>query len=87
MPSYLARNGYGKTGRDRSNVALVVPVVGDDLSHDRARDWWRRTLSEPGSTAERLYRRRGWQLVGTVDDYAAMPDGRLAPTTFMTKHL
>jgi GNAT superfamily N-acetyltransferase len=133
----------------------------DDLSHDQARDWWRRALSEPdsltwaaftadervvgavrlilatlpnarhraqvakllvhrdarglgcatalltaleetartlgrhvlvldtqtGSTAEGLYRRRGWQLVGTVDDYAAMPDGRLAPTTFMTKQL
>ena len=43
--------------------------------------------TQTGSTAERLYRRRGWQLVGTVDNYAAMPDGRLAPTTFMTKHL
>ncbi|MDF2144843.1 GNAT family N-acetyltransferase [Knoellia sp. p5-6-4] len=40
-----------------------------------------------GSPAERLYARQGWSVVGVVDDYAALPDGRLAGTTIMAKRL
>ncbi|NJC73167.1 GNAT family N-acetyltransferase [Planosporangium thailandense] len=43
--------------------------------------------TQTGSPAERLYERLGWQRVGVVDDYAATPDGRLDPTTIMTKRL
>lgn len=39
------------------------------------------------SPAQRLYASAGWQVVGVVDDYAAMPDGSLAQTTYMSKRL
>lgn len=40
-----------------------------------------------GGDAERLYQRAGWQRVGTVPQYALMPDGALCGTTFFYKHL
>lgn len=40
-----------------------------------------------GGDAERLYQRAGWQHVGVIPDYALMPDGKLAGTTFFFKHL
>jgi ribosomal protein S18 acetylase RimI-like enzyme len=43
--------------------------------------------TQSGSPAERLYERQGWSIVGVVDDYAALPDGRLAGTTIMAKRL
>lgn len=39
------------------------------------------------SPAQRLYESVGWTVVGVVDDYAAMPDGSLAPTTYMSRRL
>jgi GNAT superfamily N-acetyltransferase len=43
--------------------------------------------TETGSRAERCYAGWGWEPVGVVDRYAAAPDGRLVPTTYMAKHL
>lgn len=40
-----------------------------------------------GGDAERLYARAGWQRVGTVPNYALMPDGSLCGTTFFHKQL
>jgi GNAT superfamily N-acetyltransferase len=40
-----------------------------------------------GSDADRLYRSLGWTEVGSVPNYAAMPDGPLAPTTFFYREL
>lgn len=40
-----------------------------------------------GSPAQRLYESAGWSVVGVVEDYAAMPDGSLAPTTVMSRRL
>jgi GNAT superfamily N-acetyltransferase len=40
-----------------------------------------------GGAAERLYERAGWQRVGTVPNYALMPDGRFCGTTFFHKQL
>lgn len=40
-----------------------------------------------GGDAERLYTRAGWQRVGTVPNYALMPDGALCGTTFFCKEL
>ena len=40
-----------------------------------------------GGDAERLYQRAGWQRVGTVPNYALMPDGRFCGTTFFHKQL
>ena len=36
----------------------------------------------PGTDAERLYRRLGWQSAGIIPDYALFPDGRLTATRF-----
>ena len=40
-----------------------------------------------GGDAERLYARAGWQRVGSVPNYALMPDGALCATTFFHKPL
>ena len=40
-----------------------------------------------GSEADRLYRSLGWSEVGSVPNYAAMPDGSLEPTTFFYREL
>ena len=40
-----------------------------------------------GGDAERLYERAGWQRVGSVPNYALMPDGRFCGTTFFHKQL
>jgi len=44
-------------------------------------------LDTANPDAERLYERAGWTRVGTVPDYALMPDGRLCDTTFFHKRL
>jgi GNAT superfamily N-acetyltransferase len=57
---------------------------------EAARELGRHVLvldTQTGSLAEGIYQRRGWQRVGTIEDFAATPDGRLASTTFMTKRL
>lgn len=38
-----------------------------------------------GSPAEFVYQRLGWQKVGEIPDYAAMPDGELRPTAYYYK--
>jgi GNAT superfamily N-acetyltransferase len=40
-----------------------------------------------GSDAERLYARLGWVRIGVVPNYALMPDGRSAATTYFYKPL
>ncbi|KAA1013796.1 GNAT family N-acetyltransferase [Paraburkholderia panacisoli] len=40
-----------------------------------------------GGDAERLYERSGWRRVGTVPNYALMPNGELCATTFFCKQL
>ena len=40
-----------------------------------------------GSAADALYRKRGWQAVGEIPDYALDPDGTLAACTFYWKRL
>ncbi|MBI1340503.1 GNAT family N-acetyltransferase [bacterium] len=40
-----------------------------------------------GSNADRMYRRAGWTRVGEIPDFAAMPDGVLAPTTYFYKRV
>ncbi|QCX50398.1 GNAT family N-acetyltransferase [Ralstonia pseudosolanacearum] len=40
-----------------------------------------------GGDAERLYLRTGWQRVGTVPNYALMPDGAFCGTTFYCRQL
>lgn len=40
-----------------------------------------------GGDAERLYTRAGWQRVGSVPNFALMPDGALCGTTFFHRQL
>jgi GNAT superfamily N-acetyltransferase len=40
-----------------------------------------------GSDADHLYRALGWTEVGSVPNYAGMPDGTLAPTTIFYREL
>ena len=40
-----------------------------------------------GGDAERLYARAGWQRVGSVPNFALMPDGALCGTTFFHRQL
>lgn len=40
-----------------------------------------------GGDAERLYERAGWQRVGSVPNYALMPDGAFCGTTIFHKQL
>jgi GNAT superfamily N-acetyltransferase len=40
-----------------------------------------------GGDAERLYQRSGWQRVGTVPNYALLPQGGLCATTYFHKQL
>lgn len=40
-----------------------------------------------GGVAERLYARLGWMAVGSIPDYALMPDGELCATTVFYKVL
>lgn len=40
-----------------------------------------------GGDAERLYARAGWICVGSIPDFALMPDGRLCATTVFYKAL
>lgn len=56
---------------------------------DAAREQGRRVLvlDTASDSAERLYLRLDWQRVGTVPDYAYMPDGALCATVFFYKHL
>jgi GNAT superfamily N-acetyltransferase len=40
-----------------------------------------------GGDAERLYQRAGWRSVGSVPNYALMPDGAYCATTFFYKEI
>jgi GNAT superfamily N-acetyltransferase len=44
-------------------------------------------LDTANADAERLYEREGWQRVGTVPDYALLPDGGLCATTYFYRQL
>lgn len=84
----------------RADVAkvLVSPAmrgqgVGERLMgaiEDAARDAGRTLLvldTVPGTAADRLYRRTGWQEVGRVPSFALWPDGRACDTMFFYKNL
>jgi GNAT superfamily N-acetyltransferase len=70
----------------RAGVASALMAAIDEV----ARAEGRTTLvldTATGTDAERLYTTLGWVRVGSVPDYADMPDGTPAGTTFFFKHL
>jgi len=72
-----------RTHRGRGIAAALMKTV-DDYAATNGR-----TLlvldTIAGSPAEFVYRRLGWQKVGEIPDYAAMPDGELRPTAYYYK--
>jgi RimJ/RimL family protein N-acetyltransferase len=44
-------------------------------------------LDTASDAAERLYERSGWQRVGTIPDFALMPDGARCDTVVYYKRL
>ncbi|MEO6714808.1 MAG: GNAT family N-acetyltransferase [Mycobacteriales bacterium] len=95
----LLPSGY-PNGRHRAEVAKLLVHrdargrgVATSLMHhletgaiERGR-WLLILDTQTGSPAERLYEKWGWQRLGVLEDHAYSPDGRLAPTTFMSKRL
>lgn len=74
-----------RSQRGRGTGGALMSTV-----EEAARELGRTTLildTQTGSPAEGLYERRGWERVGVVEDHALTPDGKLAPTTILTKRL
>ena len=74
-----------RSARGRGAATALMSTV-----EDAALRLGRTTLlldTQTGSAAEGLYERRGWSRVGVVEDHALTPDGRLAPTTILTRRL
>ena len=70
----------------RQGIAQGLMAAVDDA----ARDAGKNVLvldTVTGGDAERLYQRAGWQRVGSIPNYALMPDGTLCATTFFHKSL
>jgi len=44
-------------------------------------------LDTASDSAERLYKRLGWQVSGVIPDYALLPEGGLCATTIFYKHI
>ena len=72
-----------RTHRGRGIAAALMKAVDEYASVNG------RTLlvldTIAGSSAEFVYQRLGWQKVGEIPDYAAMPDGELRPTAYYYK--
>jgi len=60
-----------------------------DAAENAARESGRTllVLDTASDAAERLYERAGWRRVGTIPDYALMPDGALCATVVYYKRL
>jgi GNAT superfamily N-acetyltransferase len=74
-----------RDGRRRGVAAQLMAAV-----EQAARDESKTVLvldTVTGGDGERLYRRAGWQAVGSVPHYALMPDGAYCGTTFFHKQL
>jgi GNAT superfamily N-acetyltransferase len=70
----------------RQGVAMLLLAAADDA----ARSAGKSVLvldTVTGGDAERLYERSGWQRVGSIPNYALMPDGTLCGTTIFHKQL
>lgn len=74
-----------RDARRRGLAAQLMAAV-----EQAARDEARTVLvldTVSGGDAERLYQRAGWQTVGSVPNFALMPDGAYCGTTFFHKQL
>jgi GNAT superfamily N-acetyltransferase len=74
-----------RTARSRGIGAALMAAVEDEA---KRRGRWLLVLDTvPGMSGHRLYQRAGWTEVGTIPDYALLPDGRLCDTAVFWKRL
>jgi len=69
----------------RLGVGDAVLKAAEEAARDAGRTLL--VLDTASDEAERLYVRRGWQRVGTIPDYALMPDGARCATVVYYKRL
>jgi GNAT superfamily N-acetyltransferase len=69
----------------RLGVGAAVLEAAEAAARDAGRTLL--VLDTASSDAERLYERRGWQRVGTIPDFALLPDGALCNTVVYYKRL
>ena len=69
----------------RLGVGAAVLKAAEDAARDAGRTLL--VLDTASNDAERLYERSGWQRVGTIPDFALMPDGALCATVVYYKRL
>ncbi len=74
-----------RRARDRGVARALMAAL--EAEAQRRGRWLLVLDTRTGSPAEAVYERWGWQRIGVVHDFAATPDGALAPTTFLTKRL
>lgn len=69
----------------RLGVGAAVLKAAEDAARDAGRTLL--VLDTASNDAERLYERSGWQRVGTIPDFALMPDGARCATVVYYKRL
>jgi GNAT superfamily N-acetyltransferase len=69
----------------RLGVGAAVLEAAEAAARDAGRTLL--VLDTASGDAERLYERRGWQRVGTIPDFALLPDGALCNTVVYYKRL
>jgi len=69
----------------RLGVGAAVLKAAEDAARDVGRTLL--VLDTASNDAERLYERSGWQRVGTIPDFALMPDGAPCSTVVYYKRL
>jgi GNAT superfamily N-acetyltransferase len=73
-------------GARRRGIARRLLGAVEDVARREGR--WLLVLDTiSGTEADHLYRTLGWTAVGSVPNYAGMPDGTLAPTTYFYRQL
>ena len=74
-----------RRGRRRGVGAALLAAAESAASEAGKRLLVLDTVSD--SDGERLYARHGWQRLGSIEDYALMPDGTPCAATILYKHL
>ena len=69
----------------RLGVGAAVLRAAENAARESGRNVL--VLDTASDAAERLYERGGWQRVGTIPDFALMPDGALCATVVYYKRL
>lgn len=74
-----------RCGRRRGiGAALLAALEREAMARRR---WLLMLDTVPGDNGYRLYRRCGWTEIGTIPDYALLPDGRPCATAIFYKRL